>query len=583
LDFIGTVNDDSITGTSDADDFDMSQGGRDEVFGLEGNDFVRFGDKFTRRDAVDGGDGSDTLYLEGDYSAGLELRNSSLTSVEAIWFGIGFSYDITIKDASFSGSFTFLGSNLVAGQDIFIDASADTDTSIVIVDGGGDDTLIGGAGGDLFNMQFASTDTLEGNGGVDTFQFFDDFFDVTDSVDGGSGTDFLSLTGDYSSGLTIDRDMMKRVEVLVLGDAFNFAITIEDGVNSGNLSVNATGVAAGFSVEVDARDEQTGTFVFIDTSGNDTFDGGQAGDTISIYQGGQDTARGRGGDDTFVLLDAFTKNDQVDGGDGIDTLSLTGDYSAGIVFEARTMENVEEMTLTGLNSYTLTLLDENVAAGTVLAVQAISMGAANALVFDGSLETDGAFDFLCGSGNDIVTTGLGDDVVSGGSGDDDVSTGDGADTLTGGAGSDVLSGGHGADVLNGGASADQLNGGLGADTFVYVAVAESAGTAHDTLGTFNANFDTFDLIAAVAGVNARIATGALNSGNFNNDLSMAADAAHLSVNHAVLFTPDSGDLAGTIFLIIDRNNAAGYQTSLDFVIEIESGTALASLSTANFI
>jgi hypothetical protein len=584
-DFTGTAGDDSYTGTVGIDDLDMSQGGRDEVFGLESNDFIRFGDKFTGRDTIDGGDGSDTIFLEGDYSAGLTLRNSTLTSVEAIWFGIGFSYAITIRDANTSGAFTFLGSNLGVGQDIVIDASADTDTAITIIDGGGDDTFIGGAGNDGFIFNFVSVDAAYGGVGVDTFQVNGDFFDPADAFDGGDGTDFLSLAGDYSAGLVIDRTMINHVEVIVLGDAFDYDLAFEDRANDGNIFVNASGIGAGFSANIDARDEQTNTFSFSDSAGNDTFTGGEGADTINMTAGGRDTAKGRGGDDTVSFGGAFVANDEVDGGDGSDTLLLTGDYSAGVVFQAGTMVGVEEISLTGGNSYALTLLDENVAAGATLTLQAFGLNVGDAIVFDADLDTDSHFIVQCGLGDDTVLTGLGDDTVTAGSGDDVVTALDGNDTLTGAAGNDELSGGRGADTLNGGTGADRLNGGRGADTFTYVAVAESTGGSfsYDTLGTFNANLDKFDLLAAVAGVNAHITTGALSDVTFNNDLSFAADAAHLSLNHAVLFTPDTGDHAGKTFLIVDRNGAAGYQPTLDFVIEIESGTALASLSTANFI
>ena len=57
---------------------------------------------------------------------------------------------------------------------------------------------------------------------------------------------------------------------------------------------------------------------------------------------------------------------------------------------------------------------------------------------------------------------------------------------------------------------------------------------------------------------------------FNSDLSHAADAAHLGKHHAVLFTPDSGDLSGTTFLVIDTNGVAGYQAGADLVIQLVS-------------
>ena len=46
-------------------------------------------------------------------------------------------------------------------------------------------------------------------------------------------------------------------------------------------------------------------------------------------QGGVDVRRGGGGDDVFLFDEKFTRDDEVDGGDGFDALQLEGDYSAG--------------------------------------------------------------------------------------------------------------------------------------------------------------------------------------------------------------------------------------------------------------
>lgn len=40
----------------------------------------------------------------------------------------------------------------------------------------------------------------------------------------------------------------------------------------------------------------------------------------------------------------------------------------------------------------------------------------------------------------------------------------------------------------------------------------------------------------------------------------------LTAGHAVFFTPDSGSLAGQLFLVVDGNGTAGYQAGQDFVI-----------------
>jgi hypothetical protein len=49
-----------------------------------------------------------------------------------------------------------------------------------------------------------------------------------------------------------------------------------------------------------------------------------------------------------------------------------------------------------------------------------------------------------------------------------------------------------------------------------------------------------------------------------------------------VFTPDSGDLKGDVFLIIDANGTAGYQAGADFVIHLSGALSLPLLSIANF-
>ena len=71
-----------------------------------------------------------------------------------------------------------------------------------------------------------------------------------------------------------------------------------------------------------------------------------------------------------------------------------------------------------------------------------------------------------GNGDDIVSAGDGNDVVSGGIGNDVMTGGDGDDSLSGDAGDDVLMGGSGDDVISGGAGTDLIVGDVGNDTIV---------------------------------------------------------------------------------------------------------------------
>src|SRR6516225_9687322 len=97
------------------------------------------------------------------------------------------------------------------------------------------------------------------------------------------------------------------------------------------------------------------------TSGNDEFD---------LWQGGNDTVDGGGGNDLFRMGAALNAGDKIDGGAGHDEMILNGDYSAGLVFNADTITNIEVLNLSGGHSYNLTLNDGNIATGASLLVKA---------------------------------------------------------------------------------------------------------------------------------------------------------------------------------------------------------------------
>lgn len=219
-----------------------------------------------------------------------------------------------------------------------------------------------------------------------------------------------------------------------------------------------------------------------------------------------------------------------------DVLVMDGDYSSGVALPSMAAF-VETIVLHGSGDYNLIAADQDVAAGKTLTIDAL--GAGGHVIFDGTAETDGRFVFLGSQQNDVFFGGAGDDRITGSGG---------ADTLAGGGGS---------------------------DTFVYNGAAESSGPGYDTLADFNPATDHIDLPGAVTGFGATIVGGALSLGSFNGDL--GAVLGGLAPSQAVWFAPDSGDLAGQIFLVVDANGQAGYQPGQDYVFAV-SGAPLADLT-----
>src|SRR5215471_1416479 len=166
------------------------------------------------------------------------------------------------------------------------------------------------------------------------------------------------------------------------------------------------------------------------THGDDNISGTSGNDNFILVQGGNDTVDAGAGNDIFRMGGTFHAADKLDGGAGRDYIILNGDYSAGVVFNADTITNIEVMGLDAGHSYNLTLADGNVAAHESLLVKAGTLGAGNTLTFDGSAETDGNYYIIAGAGNDTLTGGGKHDVF-------DLSKG-GNDTAHGGGGNDTF-------------------------------------------------------------------------------------------------------------------------------------------------
>lgn len=220
-----------------------------------------------------------------------------------------------------------------------------------------------------------------------------------------------------------------------------------------------------------------------------------------------------------------------------DVVELDGDFSAG--FDLAVPAFAEQVVARRGNDYNLIADDNSVAAGGSLIVNAMPLGAANRMIFDGTAESDGRFTFYGGAGDDMFLGGAGNDLIWG---------------------------------LDGG---DMLSGGGGSDTFAYHDAVQSSGAGHDVLADFDAAVDKIDLEVSVAGFDAAIATGSLSVDSFDADLGAAL--AGLGAGRAVFYAPDAGDLAGTVFLVVDANGIAGYQEGEDYVFAL-AGTSLADLS-----
>jgi VCBS repeat-containing protein len=303
---LGDEGDNDIRGTEAADVFVLDHGGYDTPMGLGGDDIFYFGAAMASVGMVDGGDGYDTVVLQGDYSDGLQLY-MMFYDVEAISLLAGSntafggsgqdlnSYEIRVIDQHFAAGIRakINGSALLPGENFYFFGSAETDADFLIYGGRGTDLLWGGQGNDIF--------------------FFDiGRFAAGDKVEGGSGYDGLFLRGNY----TLDfRDAgferaLVGIENITLtsaidtryarggGSEFDYNLILAEPSNgTGPLTVSGASLTAAETMVLIGSEIHTALRLF-GGAANDTLLGGGGADLIHGALGG-DELQGGGGADSF--------------------------------------------------------------------------------------------------------------------------------------------------------------------------------------------------------------------------------------------------------------------------------------------
>lgn len=562
--YIGTAGDDTQAGTSGDDTFAYGQGGDDTLTGRAGNDVFRFGASFTGADQVDGGNGHDTIILNGDYYNVNQITttDTTFTNIETIVLVNGNDYSLTIQDGNVSAgkTLTLDARDLGANHFCFFLGDQETDGSF---------RYLGGAGFDYVSVG-AGDHSISGGGGGDLI-FFSNGYDLGDTVNGGQGSDLVELFFGSSTVLTLGAANLRNVEELIVNGLPNLGEVLLDlTLNDGNVAAGATmNVNSGFTtgttfvLHFDGSAETDGHLEVFDNVGDDVLIGGAKGDRFGISAGGDDIVHGGAGDDEIEANfpgghpenPGLTASDALDGGTGFDTLHIWGDFSTPFQFAPGTIGGIERILVDNGFDYDFTLDEANVLAGKTLFVDASALEASHMLRFI-SNQSDAHVDITGGAG---------------------------ADELYGGALSDRIEGGAGPDHLVGLGGADKLIGGPGGDLYDCGAAPQTTGPDYDTIVDFDATQDQFGVAHFVKGIDPTVSGGELRTGHFNGDLAAAIGSGQLARYHALLFVPDAGNLAGHIFLIVDANGRAGYQAGGDYVLDLVKAHNLPDLTQADFV
>lgn len=476
MNFTGTNSGESIQGTSSADLFEMAQGGVDTVNARDGDDQINFGATLTGADRVNGGDGYDTLTLDGDYSAGLNFGSATVRFIEHLEMTEGHSYNIRIHNNTVAAGDVLKVSAYGVGYGntghyLRFDGSAETNGKLHVSDSHGNDTLIGGQGDDVLSMSYGGNDFLDGQGGSDVLMAGNNF-GVGDAIDGGAGNDVVYFVGQQSGLIQLNGTNFRNVEILnVTGDYGASFQTADSLLADGQmLNVDLRSLAAGQTVNFNGAAEADGWFDFYDGAGNDLLTGGAQRDLFRGGRGGSDLFIGNGGDDFMIMDGALDSSDRLWGGDGYDTLDLMGNYSAGVTFTGVSLVGMERIILRDGYSYKLVFNDGNLKTGESMMVSPFDgLGAGKFLHLDASAESTGRYTMYDSQGNDTLIGGEGHDTFWLEAG--------GKDKVYGNGGSDVF-------IVRGTVSnGDTYDGGAGIDR-ISLFYADAEGMVNLTTGRF---------------------------------------------------------------------------------------------------
>jgi Ca2+-binding RTX toxin-like protein len=474
--------------------------GSDTLTGNSGNDTFTLAavSGLTSLDSVDAGAGTDTVALTGNTAFTAATDFDNVSNIEVITLAnTTTAVTITTKDTLVAAGATLTLSTATTGGLTF-NGAAETDGVFNITGGAGNDSITGGDGADSITGSSGS-DSIIGGGGDDTFTFVagTGLTSADTTVNGGTGIDTVTLTGNTAVAAT-NFDNVSNIEVITVANTTtNVAITSKDVLVAAGatLTLQATTLTTGIltfngSAETDGTFNITGggaADVITGGTGNDMIDGG-AGNNVITAGLGNDTITGGSGSETFTFAAAtgLTSSDVVDGSSGTDTVALTGNTAFTASNDFDNIRNIETITLANTNTaVTITTKDILVASSSTLTLT----NAANSgvLTFIGSAETDGTFTINGGTGNDHITGGAGNDTLAGATGDDTLIGGTGNDSITSGAGNDSITGNAGADTITLGSSANDNTRQTVIDSSVSDGAAAGASSGADAITQFDAN------------------------------------------------------------------------------------------------
>lgn len=382
-----------LNSTATFNDVDDNSGfGDNEAVIVDGNSFTSFGVA------------QDTSLITSNVDGVVMASGSEMNDYtdQDAWFSAEFedrsSIEFTLQTRDGYSGFTLSGNTIDDPVITVIEQGADT-----ISGGDGDDTVYGQGGDDVLSGDDGN-DSMDGGTG-------------NDSLDGGEGAD--TLLGGEGADTISGGDGDDYIE----GGAGNDYLTT--GIGNDTLIGGEGDDTLRNSAGDDSLVGGGGNDSIVATEGNDTLDGGDGDDTMyggddnDLLIGGEgaDLMYGEAGADTFQLEDDFG-NDTLEGGEAgndFDTVDLTA-VTSGVT-----------VTYTGDEAGTITDGSDTVTFSEIEALDLTDQ----ADQVDASADSAGV-EIDAGAGDDTVRFGAGDDSITSGSGYDELvlTASGGADTVS---------------------------------------------------------------------------------------------------------------------------------------------------------
>jgi hypothetical protein len=542
------------SGTTDADqELNVTVGAGQTV------NFTSFADGDTANDGANDGDVEiESAASVTSISVGLNAvgATGATADVDLLVNGTGVS-SMTIDSAGASTNFISLENAGTALRTVTVTGSAALNANAIV--DGVTTFNASAATGNITAAFGAGNDTVTGGSGNDNFSFTVGNFLAADAVDGGDGTDILTLADTAvstagSAALMTEIQASTSIETLAMSSTTaessldaNDVSTISSFVVSGTITdaQGADSTATVAAANGAAANNQAFSYTGIENDDSLEFDAvitggvGGAGGVLAAAGANVGNASGNGADGSAGLL----LTPDLDGGSN--TASLTLDGAASIVGGAGGAgarggnSNVGNNGgtggnggdgATGISAANIETLNIN-SIGT--GANAITGGAGGALGTGGTGANITGASGIAGAAAASITvntnatinvtgsTAIDIGTISGTNVTVDASTFTGALTVVAEAGNNTITGGTGADSINGGTGIDVLTGGAGADDFVFTAAANATGGTpaagvFERITDFNNGADEIDYSVTLT-IEAASATAVAQTAQINTE------------------------------------------------------------------